>query len=133
MPDTFNRIATASRHPEAEIDVDRFERLLTAIGPVLVPDFLHRLIADLHLVQEGLLYGFSGPDWPALRTHSHVLIALAGTVGADRLQGLAETLNRVAHDCDLPEIPAMQDALLPLLGGLIGFIARRRDQICGTR
>lgn len=132
MPDTFSRIATASRRPEAEIDVDRFERLLTAIGPVQAPDFLHRLIADLHLVQTGLLDGFAGPRWSALCAHSHVLIALAGTVGADRLQGLAETLNRLAHDRDLSEIPAVQNAILPLLGGLIGFITRRRDQICGT-
>ncbi|MDZ4094802.1 MAG: hypothetical protein U1D35_07820 [Paracoccaceae bacterium] len=117
----------------AEIDESHIRRLISLVGPDQALELLHRLNADLLRVQAGLTRGFVGPDWPALRTHSHVLAALAGTVGAQPLHDMSMALNQRAHNRDLPGLPDLQDAMMPQLAGLIAFVGQHRDQITAPR
>lgn len=103
------------------LDLDCLDALLRMMGPQ-APELLSHAISDLGAVRSGL-DGAGPDDWQRLRQHSHVLVALAGTLGERRLQALAEMLNRnvhAGHITDLTEIHAR-------LGALTDYLAARRD------
>ncbi|MFV2033659.1 MAG: response regulator [Halocynthiibacter sp.] len=80
-----------------DLDETRFLRLLEIAGPEGAKELLLRLHSDLSDVHTKLLKSISQLDHTELRAQSHVLISLAGAVGADRLQRQAEALNSAAH------------------------------------
>jgi two-component system, OmpR family, aerobic respiration control sensor histidine kinase ArcB len=83
--------------PTREIDTAPLHRLLQLAGKRDAPTLIAALLTDLKTTQTGLDVAWNGPDFAALRTHSHVLIALAGTIGDTDLQALAQRLNETAH------------------------------------
>jgi CheY-like chemotaxis protein len=105
--------------------VAQFDRLLEVAGPEAAPELLRRLLEDLRHVERQIHRALAGPDWPELRAQTHVLIALAGAVGAIRLQHAAEALNAVAHRRDAAGLGTLAPPLLALLDDLIHFVARR--------
>ena len=52
----------------------------------------------LGLLAAALLPAISACHWPTIRAQTHVLVALAGTIGAMRLHQLAIDANTAAHD-----------------------------------
>lgn len=108
---------------------DRFDdarllRLLDLVGPDMAQDLLDQLAADLADCGRTLTRGAAAEDWTALREASHVLISLAGSVGADDLHGLAQQMNAAAHDRDRQALsrllPAMQADLSALISRVRG-------------
>jgi len=95
----------------AEFDPTRLDNLFTITGPGLAAELLARLTEDLTATQDLLDTGAASADWKRLREGSHVLISLAGSVGAISLQMMSETLNAIAHRQD----EAALDALMPPL------------------
>ena len=83
--------------PAREIDISPLLRLLQLAGKRDAPTLIAALLTDLKTTQTSLDVAWNGPDFAALRTHSHVLIALAGTIGDTDLQALAQRLNETAH------------------------------------
>ncbi|MDH2325436.1 hypothetical protein QCN27_00990 [Cereibacter sp. SYSU M97828] len=81
---------------------------------------LDHAISDLSKVRRGL----EGGDVPlaAIREHSHVLSALAGTLGETRLQAMSEMLNREAHAGRTGDLPGILDRL----DNLLGFLGAQR-------
>lgn len=79
------------------MDDAQFIRLLELAGPIVGARLIDQLIDDLQMVEHALLQASVQPDWPSLRAQSHILIALAGTVGAKRLQYLAERMHTLAQ------------------------------------
>ena len=84
----------------AQLDEDRFQGLLKITGPQGAMELLSRLIEDLGQVQEQLRQAAENMDQAQLRAQTHVLISLAGAVGADRLHNLAQVLNAATHRLD---------------------------------
>lgn len=81
-------------------DRDRFHRLLDLVGPTEAPAFLAQLAQDLSGCADAVARGTVNADWESLRDASHVLISLAGSVGAMSLHALAERLNAAASGGD---------------------------------
>lgn len=112
--------------PGAAVDhpAPALQRLLQTAGPALARDILSHLHSDLRSVRQDLATGLADRLAPLVSAASHVLIALAGTVGADRLRALAAELNRVAHagvarpnsPCSI-EIFALLDRLISHVDG----------------
>jgi HPt (histidine-containing phosphotransfer) domain-containing protein len=115
------------------IDTDRFDRLMAMAGPAHGQELLQRLGADLESVQDRLQAALAPPDWADLRAQTHILVALAGAVGAVRLQHMASALNAAAQDADANRLPRMSGPLLDDLEVLIGFVADRRSGSDGCR
>ncbi len=90
------------------IDTTPLRNLLMMAGPANAPAIIAAFLADLKSTGFGLDPAWNGPDCAALRLHSHVLIALAGTVGDTYLQAIAQALNALAHDQDIDKIHAMK-------------------------
>ncbi|NUB44245.1 hypothetical protein GEU84_007615 [Fertoebacter nigrum] len=118
------------------LDLARFERLMQMVGPDMGPELLARLEDDLAAVAAGLRRAMQDrdqpdwgqpdwggqPDWAELRGQTHVLIALAGTVGALRLQHLAEALNREAHERSGQDVAQATRMLAALLDELLQHV-----------
>ena len=77
-----------------------FDRLLALAGPSSAPGLVAQFLADLDEVAARLDAGFGAADATALRKASHVLIALAGTVGAADLTDAARRLHAAASAGD---------------------------------
>ena len=69
-------------------------------------------------------------DGAALRAATHVLISLAGTVGATALTAAARDLNIAAHGADWP---AAAKGIPPVLAGLAGLRAAIAERVTGAR
>ena len=91
-----------------DIDLGPLHRLLDLVGTAGAALLLETLIDDMKSTQTGLDKAWSGPDYTLLRGHSHILIALAGTVGDSDLQTLAQQVNDAANDQDSERIAFMR-------------------------
>lgn len=114
-----------------EMNRDTFERLMSIAGPAAARELLDRLDDDLRRTETELAAGLAAEDRGAIRAATHVLIALAGAVGAERLQALAQTLNAMAHQSEAIGRAEAEEAL-DLLRRLVGFVADERARRAGT-
>lgn len=110
----------------ADFDPTRLAHLFQITGPDLAPELLARLTEDLTTTQTNLNLGAETADWKRLREASHVLISLAGSVGALSLQAMSESLNAIAHAQDLDALSAMMPPLSGELSALIRLIRATR-------
>lgn len=110
---------TGLQHYEPE----RFRRLLDLAGPRHAPELLARLAEDLADTRTKTATSATLRDWSTLRAASHVLISLAGSVGALSLHRLAERLNLAAQTPDEPAIADLIPATLAELDALITIVA----------
>ncbi|WP_323042581.1 Hpt domain-containing protein [Gemmobacter sp.] len=104
---------------------DQFDRLMVLAGPAYGHELLHRLSLDLQSVQTRLETALPRRDWGDLRAQTHILAALAGSVGAPRLQHMAQSVNRLP---DTTEPTLLDRVMLPMLDqlrGLLRFVTER--------
>lgn len=118
--------ATAGDAAELIMDEGPWRRLLQLAGPDDTPELLRRLEADLHAVDTGLRRALAEASAAELRARTHVLIGLAGAVGATFLQHLAEALNGAAHDGLPAETEALGRLTLAQLRALSLFLTADR-------
>ena len=100
-----------------QVNPDQFASLLQMAGPEAAVEVLKHIHHDLGCVERDLIAASQEPDWVAVRNQSHVLIALAGTAGADVLSQQAQHLNRLAHEPQ-PDLASFSTLLQPLLESL---------------
>ncbi len=128
MATLFDRSRPAEPHPAQPrepraLDTGRFEALLEMAGPESRAELLTRLLSDLRSVERGLVLGCSEPDHALIRSQTHVLIAVAGAVGAERLMKSAESLNAAGRTRDADAVKAVAPETLALLDDLIHFVS----------
>ena len=105
-----------------DFDPTRFQRLLDLTGPAMAGTLLLHLADDLARCRRLALSGADGQNWDALREGSHILISLAGSVGALSLQAMAEALNTAAHAKDQSSAPSVIPDLVTELDALIALV-----------
>lgn len=106
--------------------------LLRMAGPEIAPTLLRQMQADLAAVRDSLAPALpdpaasapapTSPDWLTIRAQSHILISLAGTIGATRLHSLAVDLNAAAHARAAERVAALAPPLLADLAALTALI-----------
>lgn len=111
----------------ADFRRETFDRLLDVAGPEAGRELLSRLQDDLRTVERGLVSGLAEGDMTAVRSETHVLIALAGAVGAERLAKLAQALNAVAHRRARAELADFGGECLAQLDRLIHFVTQEKS------
>lgn len=111
---------------EPQMDHGRLDRLLEAAGVAGSAELLDRVVEDLTAVLETLDRGVAEVSVPDIRAQTHILIAISGAVGADRLCQMAEILNIAAKRQKLDNLPQIHGPLRRDLLALLGVIAARR-------
>lgn len=106
-------------------DLQRILALQTAEGKDAL---LKQIVADLEDCQSTFREAVSPPDFAAIRAVTHVLISLAGTIGAIGLQSSATRLNAAAHagDAALVETSAVQ--ILQSLEAVIDAVKTKAER-----
>lgn len=118
LPPAPDRVRDAS----ADDAPDRLRHLLTLAGPDIAPKLLQQLVLDLIQCRDDIAGAMAEYDWKAMRNGSHVLISLAGSVGAVSLQSLAERLNAAAHRQDRVTATRLLPQVLVEIGTLTRLI-----------
>ncbi|AMY70671.1 ATP-binding protein [Frigidibacter mobilis] len=126
--EAHSAIDTVRPDETVELDLAQFERLMEIAGPDNAGELLDRLHSDLRKTERGLIAALSDTDRGAIRSATHVLIALAGAVGAERLQALAETVNAAAHRREDAPMKTLAAETLAQIDRLIEFVRREIDR-----
>lgn len=112
-----------------KMDTDRLNRLLAAAGHHGSAELLDRVVEDLTSVLGGLDRAIAESAVPDIRGQTHILIAISGAVGADRLCQMAEVLNIAAKRHKLDQLAQIYGPLRLDLVDLMGLIAARRTAL----
>jgi two-component system aerobic respiration control sensor histidine kinase ArcB len=107
------------------IDLAVFEALCDAVGKETMAELIDKVIADLSAAQADLAAGLDGLDRVRIRSASHILVSVAGALGAVRLQASARALNTVAHT-DAPD--RIADGVRRCVGEIDAALAIARGQ-----
>jgi len=102
------------------------DRLLATAGPEMARELLDRLSSDLRTAERELIGGLATGDIAAIRACSHVLIALAGAVGAAMLLTLVTALNAAAHRKDTSAFARLGRDALTHLDRLISHVTHEK-------
>jgi CheY-like chemotaxis protein len=123
-------IAAGPRPEEAGvIDLAVFEALSAAIGADTMAELLEKVIADLTRAGEELAAALPALDRPAIRSASHILVSVAGALGAVRLQDSARRLNASAHGEAADGIVDELRRCLVEIDHAVAFARERRGEV----
>ncbi len=124
-----NAIAPAPKRAEPShvqnMDHTRFAELLQVAGPSGREELLARLAEDLEGLSIALDAAVTARDVIAIRAQTHILVAVAGAVGADRLLHLAEALNVAANRGRLAELDGLYAPCRAHLEELRAFVGAK--------
>lgn len=110
--------------PPAGMDAAVLQNLLALCGPETGRELLVRIVKDLTTLRHGLVEAANGADSAAIRAHSHVLVAIAGTIGASGLQQMAQDLNDLAQPgCEAAPLWREARAVAAAAAGLVVYVA----------
>lgn len=112
----------ADPDPSDLITRDSFDALIEMAGPDVVPELLYQLVSDLTDLQEQLPKSLAEMNWDAIRSNSHVIIALSGSIGATKLETMAIELNLAAHSQEKEIIEKFSPKIFVYLGEAIAFL-----------
>jgi len=110
-------------------DEQRFTALLDLAGSANAGELVLRLDEDLTRVAAALITASPSLDLHKLREHSHVLLAIAGTVGANRLFELASNLNARVRAADVGALSDLLTEIAVLLDHLIQRVRTARTAL----
>lgn len=86
----------ATANPDSDIQMDIYDGLKDIIGHDSMLELLSKVQNDLTNVLEGVTKGGTDKDVSLIRANTHILISVAGAIGAVNLQHIAEQLNATA-------------------------------------
>lgn len=127
LPEPEDVLATGADDPSYGVKMDeaRLDELLSVAGEDGARELLERLTEDLCSIRDKLAAGVAARSVPIIREQTHILVAISGAVGADRLCRLAEVLNIAAKRRRLDDLQALHAPCVNDLDDLIALIAMR--------
>jgi CheY-like chemotaxis protein len=109
----------------APVSASVFEALADAIGEDAMADLLTKIDGDLEKAEKDVARGVSDQDTAALSGATHVLISVAGAVGAQNLQKVAQRMNAVANGRSEEDIASLGADLGMQIKVLRAFVTSR--------
>lgn len=113
------------------VDRDTYNSLKKTMGETAFGGLVDKLLIDLQGVQTRLKKAFHDHDRANLRSASHILISLAGAVGALELLKAAQSLNTAMHGVETADLAPSEWLVMPLLAELIEYLETVRNEIYG--
>ena len=112
--------------PPLQMDDRRLTRLIELAGPLHTAELLMHLDQDLTRVAQDLAKAVQTSDLGIIRAQTHILITLAGSVGAIGLEEDARILNQIANEASALIPPAAAEPVRQGLDQLCQIISTRR-------
>lgn len=119
---------SASMPADAPV-VDRgvYDSLAQAIGSAAMAELLDKVEADVVNARDGLAAGLESGAMDQIRSSAHILISVAGAVGATRVQEGAKRLAAAARTDDSAAIQGEAASLLAEIEGVLDFVKAERS------
>jgi CheY-like chemotaxis protein len=109
----------------AEIDRSTFNKLWESFNPDARSELKARVIEDIRGAAGSVGEALRSRDLRRLRSATHVLIAVAGVIGAQKLESLARRLNSAGHAGDESTLDGDGAELIAEADRVLGFVGRR--------
>ncbi len=109
--------------------VDRgvYDSLTQAIGSAAMAELLDKVEADVVNARDGLATGLESGTMDQIRSSAHILISVAGAIGAMRVQEGAKRLTAAARTDDSAAIQGEAANLLADIKGVLDFVKAERS------
>jgi CheY-like chemotaxis protein len=114
----------AAASAPAEIDKRVFDRLWESFDPPGRAELKARVTQDIRSAAGTAEAALRDRDFNRLRSSTHVLIAVAGVIGAQKLQSLARRLNSAGHAGDNSALDGDGAELVQEADRVLGFVKR---------
>lgn len=118
--------AEADESTDPLVDQGVYDALVAAIGFETMGELLEKVIADLLSAQADLAAALPEVERVRIRSASHILISVAGAIGAVRLQHRARDLNALAHTDATAGIEAATRRCIGEIDAAVAFARERR-------
>ena len=118
--------ATSEDEGNADFDIqmDIYTGLQKIIGHESMRELLGKVKTDLTDVRSGVVKGVATKDVAIIRASTHILISVAGAIGAVNLQHIAEALNVTAKTSDWKRIEGETTRCERGISGVLQFVDR---------
>lgn len=120
------RMAIRATSPDTDVDArieqDIYDALEDAIGRNQMQELLEKVKADIEESQRVLTHALNTMTFKGVRSSTHVLISVAGAIGATGLQALSQELNVAANGRDEEGIRANGPAILSEIARVLVFV-----------
>jgi CheY-like chemotaxis protein/anti-sigma regulatory factor (Ser/Thr protein kinase) len=113
------------------VDPETYAALCDAIGPELIGELLDKVIVDLLGARRDLASALAPLDRAPIRAASHILISVAGALGALRLQACAKVVNTAAPAGPAEALGAEVARCMAEIDLAVAFARERRAE-CGN-
>ncbi len=108
-----------------EIDHLVFDTLMCTIGADAREDFLEKVTTDLRDMQTSLIEAEAAGDTQAIRSASHTLISVGGSIGASNLQQCAEALNLAVKSDGQVNRQSLNMLCIKGISEILAFLAKQ--------
>ncbi len=109
-------------------DLAIFDALCASIGISRMAERLDKVAADLQQSRADLGGAIEPLDRKVIRSASHILISVAGAVGATRLQSCARRLNIAAHGGEAADLPDQVRTCMIEIDAAVAFARSRQAE-----
>jgi HPt (histidine-containing phosphotransfer) domain-containing protein len=109
------------------IDRDIYDTLANAIGPAAMTELLGKVDSDIKAARARLVPALDPVDLGEVRSATHIVISVAGAVGALAVQGRARRMNAAGHRDDAAEIGRDMQGLLDEIDRMLEHVQERID------
>jgi CheY-like chemotaxis protein len=109
----------------AAIDKATFDKLWGSFDLAGRAELKSRVTQDIRSAVDTADAALRGQDFQRLRSATHVLIAVAGVIGAHKLQSVARRLNSAGHAGDDSALDGDGAELVQEADRVLGFVSRR--------
>jgi CheY-like chemotaxis protein len=124
----LERPAAALPDDATPVEALRLRRLLEMSGEADREELLSRLEIDLCAARDGLRPAQGVVSGKEIRAITHILVALAGAIGAETLHENAKALNRAAHHEEDDRVEALRLRTLAQLDRLIPIVQSHKEE-----
>jgi CheY-like chemotaxis protein len=125
----MNNTAELLEDDASVVDPAIYDALCETIGGELMAELLEKVEGDLVQSRNDLPRSLAPLDLGPIRSASHILISVAGAIGATQLQARARSLNTIAHDERTPDIAAEVPRCVAEIDAAVEFAREKRAAV----
>ena len=107
------------------IDRNVYDTLAEAIGPAAMTELLGKVDSDIQAARARLVQALDPVDLGEVRSVTHILISVAGAVGALPVQERARQMNAAGHRDDAAEVERDMQGLLGEIDRMLEYVRNR--------
>jgi hypothetical protein len=109
------------------IDRNIYDTLAEVIGPAAMTELMGKVNSDIQAARARLVQALDPVDLGEIRLVTHILISVAGAIGALPVQEGARQMNAAGHRDDASEVEREMQGLLGEIDRMLDHVQKQID------